>query len=81
MNKLRALTLSAFVALTLVGSVLPAFATEATGKKEFITRSQHHRVGAVVLFAFAMLVLFAVINAVQQLRGKRDQADGRFRWR
>jgi hypothetical protein len=30
---------------------------------------------------FSLMALMALVNAVQQLRGKRDQADGEFRWR
>ncbi len=84
MNTLRSrLTLSALVLMTMVISAMPALATEGAeeGKSQLITRSLHHKVGAVILFVFAMLAVFAFANAVQQLRGKRDQADGRFRWR
>jgi sulfite exporter TauE/SafE len=84
MNILRThLTLSAFVLMTLVISAIPAFAVEGAeeSKSQLITRSQHHRVGAVILFVFSLLALMALVNAVQQLRGKRDQADGEFRWR
>ena len=60
----------------------PAMATEAPdGKWEVFTRSQHSTVGGFILLVGAVLVAFAVANAIQQLRGKRRQADGKFRWR
>jgi hypothetical protein len=84
MNSLRTrLTLSALVLMTLVISAMPALAADGgdKDKSQLITRSQHHRVGAVILFVFSLLALFALVNAVKQLRGKREQADGHFRWR
>lgn len=82
MDTKRTLTLFATTVLTLVATALPVLATEgADQKSQVITRSPHHIVGSFILLAFAVFVVAAIANAVQQLRGKRRQADGRFRWR
>lgn len=81
-NTLRTLTvLSATMTLTVLG-VLPALATEAPDEKwQVFTRSPHSTVGGFILLASVLLLAGAIANAVQQLRGKRKQADGKFRWR
>lgn len=75
------LVTAATLGVTLLATV-PALAAETGGEKsQIFTRSSHSTVGAFILLAGAVLVGAAVANAIQQLRGKRRQADGRFRWR
>lgn len=81
-NMLRSLAISSTAVLLLVLVSLPALAAETGGEKsQIFTRSPHSTVGAFILVACALMVGAAVANAIQQLRGKRRQADGKFRWR
>ena len=82
MDTKRTLILFATTVLLLVGTALPVLATEAPDEKsQLIMRSPHHVVGSFILLAVAVMVVLAVANAIRQLRGERQQADGRFRWR
>ena len=82
MNRLRALTLSATTVLVVLGSALPVLAAETSGEKsQLIMRSPHHIVGSMILAVASVMVIFAISNAIKQLRGERGQADGKFRWR
>ena len=81
-NSLRSVTV---LLTTIVVSMLvavPAMATEAPDEKwNVFTRSAHSMVGGFILLVCALMVGLAVANAISQLRGKRSQADGKFRWR
>jgi hypothetical protein len=83
MNTLRTLTVTTATIILTVALVLPAGATEAGSqtKWQVFTRSPHSTVGGFILLALLVFVGAAIVNAVQQLRGKRRQADGKFRWR
>ena len=81
-NSLRSATVLVVSLVTTLLLALPVMAAEQPeGKWEVFTRSQHSTVGGFILLAGLILVGAAIANAVQQLRGKRRQADGKFRWR
>lgn len=83
MNTLRTLTVSTATIVLAVVLALPAGATEAGSqtKWQVFTRSPHATVGGFILIACLVILAAALVNAFQQLRGKRRQADGKFRWR
>jgi hypothetical protein len=82
MDTKRTLTLFATTVLTLLMTALPVLAAEPPDEKsQLITRSAHHIVGSMILLVVSLFVVMAVANAIQQLRGERRQADGKFRWR
>lgn len=82
MNTLRSLTVTVATLLLALLVALPAGAAETPEEKwSVFTRSPHSTVGGFILLACAVLLAAAIINAVQQLRGKRSKADGKFRWR
>lgn len=83
MSPLRTvLVLSTTALLSVVVLALPALAAETPDEKsQIFTRSPHSTVGGIILLVIAVFVGFAITNAIQQLRGKRRQADGKFRWR
>lgn len=82
MDTKRTLTMLVTTMLMLFGTALPVLAAEtADEKSQLIMRSPHHIVGTLILMVVMVMATMAVANAIRQLRGKRGQADGRFRWR
>lgn len=76
------------VAMLLTLAVGPAFATESTpegggedtGKIE-LPKTEHDRVGLIILGFVGLGAVGALANARKQLKGERDQATGQWRWR
>lgn len=75
--------LATVAALTLLAG--PALATEGGGhgEREKITmpESERDRVGLILLGLTGLGALLALENARRQLKGERDQATGKWRWR
>lgn len=81
------LLLLAALATVFTLAVGPAVATESgpAGEdgngKVGLPETQHDQLGLILLGLTGLAVLGAGINAVQQLKGRRPQTQGRFRWR
>ncbi len=63
---------------------MSAFATESHGgerTKITIPEDPHDKVGLILLGFMGLAAAAMTMNIVQQLGGKRDQADGGWRWR
>lgn len=81
-----ALLLLAALATVFTLAVGPAVATESAPNgdgdgKVGLPETQHDQLGLILLGITGLAVLGAGVNAVQQLKGRRPQTQGRFRWR
>ena len=85
MNRLRsAVALVGLTLVTLLVSGLNSAAFAAAGgdrEKIAIVENSRDIVGLIFLGAFGLFTLWALKNAAAQLGGKREGADGRWRWR
>lgn len=88
-NSLRALPLRRVVTVAVLAGLLvlavvvdPALAAESGEQEKFeLARNVREWVGVFMLGVLVVAVLLAIDNARRQLKGERDQASGRFRWR
>lgn len=83
MKRIRhATTVLAATLLTLVVTASVAFASEG-GERTKIELFEGPRdvIGIVLLGGLVLATVYGVRNAVQQLNGRRDAADGKWRWR
>lgn len=82
-----AFLLLAALATVFTLAVGPAVATESAPAggdgdgKVGLPQTQHDQLGLILLGLTGLAVLGAGVNAVQQLKGRRPQTEGRFRWR
>jgi len=83
--RLRALALMvAMMTTMLVLFAGPASAIQLPELEEdkiLLPDTQRDRFGLIILGISGLVLVFAGHNAVQQLKGRRDQADGSYRWR
>lgn len=83
-TRLRTVLLVALVATLFLLAVSPALAVqlpEVESEKITMPESTHLRIGLAILGIAGLMGLAAFVNAIQQLKGRRGQADGKFRWR
>lgn len=79
-TRLRLTALAAHVVGLLLVSV-PAFAAEGGSTKYKLPESTHDAVGVFIIAIGIIGLLFGLDNARRQLKGERDQTDGKWRYR